>query len=414
MKRRLLLVAPRYSYRIAAYLEAAERLDLALSVASDGRHSLVGALRDGIHADLDDLAGARERILAALASTPVHGVVGTDDKVMELAASLAACLAVPGNPAAAARLTRRKDLARRALAAAGVPVPEHEVLALAAAARGVLPHIDFPLVVKPLSMSASRGVIRADDAAQFREACARVRRIVVEAGEAAARDCVLVERYLPGAEIALEGLLSDGELRVLAVFDKPEPLTGPYFEESYYVTPSRLPAAWLQEAARVVAAGCAAYGLRTGPVHAELRIDAAGVISVLEIAARTIGGQCARLLEFATGRSLEELVVANALGDPPPPTAEPRGAGVLMIPIARGGVLRRVEGVLAAERVPGIESVELWLREGSELVPLPEGASYLGFIFATGGTPQAAEAALREAHACLRVVVAPRWEIAAA
>jgi len=205
-------------------------------------------------------------------------------------------------------------------------------------------------------------------------------------------------------------MLHHGELRVLALFDKPDPLEGPYFEETYYITPSRLDPDTQALIRKRVAQACAAYGLVTGPVHAELRLHE-GEAWILEVAARTIGGQCARLLRFGTGYGLEEQVIAEALGQPLTPNADNGAAGVLMIPIPRAGILRRVEGLLAAQRVPYIEDIEISVREGYELVPLPEGASYLGFIFARAPTPELAEQALREAHACLNIVVAPVWKV---
>ena len=231
-----------------------------------------------------------------------------------------------------------------------------------------------------------------------------------ELSEPAERDRLLIERYQRGVEVALEGLLEAGRLEVLAVFDKPDPLEGPYFEETYYISPSRQSAAVLARVHDCVQAACRAYGLSTGPVHAELRIDGDSVY-LLEVAARTIGGQCARLLELGTGHSLEALVIARALGLVLPVSAAAGASGVLMIPIPRGGVLRRVEGVLAATRVPGIEDLEISVREGYELVPLPEGSSYLGFIFARGPSPEAVEDALRAAHAKLEIVTAPVWHI---
>ena len=208
-------------------------------------------------------------------------------------------------------------------------------------------------------------------------------------------------------------MLTGGELQVLTVFDKPEPLNGPYFEETYYTTPSRHARNTLEELHHTVQAACSAYGLREGPVHAECRLNADG-IWILEVAARTIGGLCGRLLQFGTGYSLEELVLAQAMGKALPIEISKQGAGVLMIPIPQAGVLKRVEGVLAAQRVPYIESVEIQLREGHELVPLPEGNSYLGFIFTRAPSAQQAEAALRAAHACLKVVVAPLWKVSVA
>lgn len=408
---RVLLVTPRYSYRISAYLQAARSLGIDVTVASDGAHSLIPALQQGVHIDLSDPAGACERILNH--QPPPHGVVATDDSAVEVTAAVANALGLPGNPSAAGRFARRKDLARQRLQACGVPVPAHQRMALADIARGARPDIAFPLVVKPLALSASRGVIRVDDGAALQAAAARIASIVATVPDPEERDQVLIEQYLPGIEIALEGILHHGRLHVIAVFDKPEPLTGPYFEESYYVTPSALPADTLADVARVVQSTCDAYGLRHGPVHAELRINDAG-IWVLETAARTIGGQCAMLVEFATGHSLEELVLQNALDCPPLATRQETAAGVLMIPIPVAGVLRRVEGVLAAQRVPGVEALELWVREGHELVPLPEGSSYLGFIFATGAQVEHVEETLRRAHACLNIVTAPRWDIVAA
>ncbi|MDH3452315.1 MAG: ATP-grasp domain-containing protein [Gammaproteobacteria bacterium] len=407
-KSRVLLITPRYSYRIAAYLQAAQSLGIEVTVVSDGAHSLVGALQKGMHVDLRDPLAARQRILDH--SPLPHGVIATDDNVVELAADIAQALGLPGNPSAAGRYARRKDHARRRLQSCGVPVPAHQCMALSDIAAGVPPDIAFPLVVKPLAMSASRGVIRADDCAALRHAGQRIARIVAAARHPDERQRVLIEQYLPGTEIALEGILYRGRLHVVAVFDKPAPLTGPFFEESYYVTPSAQTPEILADAASVVQATCDAYGLRHGPIHAELRINDAG-IWVLETAARTIGGQCAMLVEFATGHCLEELVMHNALDVPPPATLPHQAAGVLMIPIPTAGVLRRIEGVLEAQRVPGVETLELWVREGHELVPLPEGSSYLGFIFATGDDAAQVEAALRRAHACLKIVTAPKWDI---
>ncbi|MGW8229337.1 MAG: ATP-grasp domain-containing protein, partial [Gammaproteobacteria bacterium] len=221
---------------------------------------------------------------------------------------------------------------------------------------------------------------------------------------------LLVETFIPGAEVAVEGMLTAGKLRVLTVFDKPDPLDGPYFEETYYTTPSRHGPDVLDSLEQTVQAACTTYGLREGPVHAECRLNADGVW-LLEVAARTIGGLCGRLLQFGTGYSLEELVLAQAMGKDLPIEIAQQGSGVLMIPIPKAGILKRVEGILAAQRIPYIESVEIQIREGHELVPLPEGSSYLGFIFARAPSAAQAEAALRAAHACLNIVVAPLWKV---
>jgi biotin carboxylase len=265
-----------------------------------------------------------------------------------------------------------------------------------------------------VALSASRGVIRADNRAQLLAAAARIQVLLANAGltDPDERDTILAEEFIPGVEVAVEGLLTRGQLDILAVFDKPDPLDGPYFEETYYITPSRLDPQSLGAIHDAISAACAAYGLRQGPIHAECRINDQGVW-IVEVAARTIGGSCGRLLRFGTGHGLEELVVMHALGEHPELRAEAGGAGVLMLPIPQAGILRRVEGVLAAQQVPYIEELIIDVREGYELVPLPEGASYLGFIFARAPNAEQTEAALRAAHACLRVVVAPLWKAVA-
>ena len=407
---RVLLLAPPQSYRLHAYLEAAAALGVDLVVASQGEHSLIRAVADGIQIDLQAPDCALAAIVRAGRSAPFAAVVATDDATVELGSRAAAALGLAHNPLSAARAARRKDLARAALARAGVPVPSFTAIDLDRALGPQLVEIRYPCVVKPLALAASRGVIRADDRAQLEAACRRVEAIIADVAERIERRTLLVEAFIPGVEVAVEGLLDRGTLQVLATFDKPEPLDGPYFEESYYVTPSRVEVALGERVRRRVAEACEAYGLREGPIHAELRLHD-GEAWIIEVAARTIGGDCARLLRFGTGRSLEQLVLEQALGRRPRLRANAGAAGVLMIPIPAGGTLRRVEGVLQARRVAGVEEVVIAVREGYELVPLPEGGSYLGFVFARGATPDEVEAALREAHACLNVVVAPAWRL---
>jgi len=402
---RLLLLAPPGSYRTVAYLRAAERLGVEAVVASTGRHPLIGG-PGGLNLDLPDLDRSLQTLLDAAGATRFDAVVATDDLTVDLAGRVAAALGLRGNAPAAARLSRRKDLARQRLAEAGLPVPAHRVVDLRQPFPGQVEGFKFPCVIKPLALSGSRGVIRADDPAALEAVRARVAAIAAQAPFPDERHHALLEAYLPGDEIAVEGLLEAGRLEVLALFDKPDPLHGPYFEETYYVTPSRHPPALQRRAAERVAAACRAYGLREGPVHAELRLHD-GEAWLLEVAARTIGGECARLLDFGAGTGLETLVIARALGRPLTWSPPAGGAGVLMLPTARGGILRRVEGVLEARRVAYVEAVEISVREGYELVPLPEGQSYLGFVFARAPDAATAEAALRQAHACLRVVTAP-------
>jgi biotin carboxylase len=266
--------------------------------------------------------------------------------------------------------------------------------------------VGWPVVVKPVSLSASRGVIRADDPAGAEAAAARVWAILDEDCHPA-EEPILVESYVPGEEVAVEALLRGGRLEVLAVFDKPDPLTGPYFEETLYVTPSRLPGEVQAEVARSVAGAAAAIGLTEGPVHAELRVDPEGRPWVLELAARTIGGLCARTLRFAAGVTLEELVLRHALGLPLDPRREEHAAGVMMLPIPRAGRLVAVHGQDEARAVPGVTALEISILPDRDVRPLPEGDRYLGFLFARASTPAAVEEALRAAHAQLEVEIAP-------
>ena len=405
---RLLLIAPPNSYRTVSYLEAARRRGIDALVASEGRFSLVSEIADGLHIDLQDPA-ALEQLLAANAARPFAGVVATDDASVELGSRIAESLGLPHNPPRAAQYSRRKDLSRKALAAAGVPVPEFRLLDLTREHASQLEDLVYPVVVKPLALSASRGVIRADNTVELQAAIGRVESIL--AGEATRERFVttqlLIEAFVTGPEVALEGLLHKGRLDVLALFDKPDPLEGPYFEETYYIAPSRHDAQIQARITQRVEQACKALGLSEGPVHAELRIRAGDGV-IMEVASRTIGGECARLLQFGTGQGLEDLVIAHAVGRPLPVKPPEGGAGVLMIPIPQGGILRRIEGITAARAVPGIEEILINIREGYELVPLPEGASYLGFMFARAETPAEAETALRAAHAKLKIVVAPK------
>lgn len=408
---RLLLIAPPGSYRTAAYLQTARDLGVDVLVASEGRHSLVGEIAAGLHVDLHR-PEALQVLLQANQARPFSGVVATDDASVELASRIAAALQLPHNPPHAAKLSRRKDLSRQALQQAGVPVPAFRIVDLDAPLAAQLQSIEFPCVIKPLAMSASRGVIRADNPAAAEEACLRVQALL---GEAAGKDPfadshVLVEQFVAGPEVALEGLLQQGRLKVLAIFDKPDPLDGPYFEETYYITPSRHSSTAQQRLVACVQAACAAHGLLEGPVHAEARLPADGCV-IMEVAARTIGGECARLLDFGTGHSLEALVISHAIARPLQFDHQAGGAGVLMLPITTAGILRRIEGITAARAVPWIEDILISRRDGYELVPLPEGNSYLGFMFARAPTAAEAETALRTAHACLKVVTAPLLRI---
>ncbi len=354
------------------------------------------------------------------ADHPLDAVVGVDDGSTLVAAVAAERLGLPHNPVAAVERSRDKARARRAFAAAGLPTPGFathpatlappELVALATRTR-------YPCVLKPLGRSGSQGVIRADDPSAFVTAFRRVAGILGcdadghsgEPGASAAGQParVLVEDFIPGVEVALEGLLRAGTLKVLAIFDKPDPLDGPFFEETLYVTPSRLDAGRQREVESAAARATRALGLREGPVHAEVRLNVDGAW-VLEVAARSIGGLCARTLRFGAGVTLEELILRHAAGlDLPPHDRERSASGVLMLPIRRAGRLREVRGQADARAVPGVDGLTITVPRGEMLVPLPEGDRYLGFLFARAASPDAVERVLRTAWAALEVVVDP-------
>jgi biotin carboxylase len=428
---RIALVLHTTSYGLDGFVAACRRLGAEPLVASDRCPVLDRRWdwpADALAVDFGDPDGAAERIAEAARDPagPVRAVLPVGGELPALVAARAARrLGLPANdPAAMAAAGNKLTMRQMCAEDARVPIPRFAVASMdddpaAVAARVAAPGgVGFPCVVKPLLLSGSRGVMRADDAASFGAAYARLRRLLsapalLDLDAVAARQ-ILIESFVAGPEVALEGILTRGELQVLALFDKPDPLDGPFFEETIYVTPSRLPAAAQAAVAGAVAAAARAMGLRTGPLHAELRLGAAGPV-VIEVAARPIGGLCARALRFENGIGLEELVVRHALGQDVAPLArETRASGVMMIPIParEAGALRAVAGVDEASAVPGVEGVVISVRVGETVVPLPEGASYLGFIFARADTPAGVEAALRAAHARLAFTIAPLLPVA--
>lgn len=397
---RILLLLPTATYRAADFVTAAARLGVDVVVGSEHRQALAGPMGD--RAVVVPLAGgdaALDAIAALHDRTPLDAVLAVDDHGVVVAAAAAQRLGLRHNPPNAVAATRDKAAMRERLAAASLPQPAYRIVAHGADIASAATEVGYPCVVKPVSRSASQGVIRVDDAIQAAAAGIRIRAIVGDGPEP-----LLVERFVPGAEVAVEGLLLGGRLEVLAVFDKPDPMDGPFFEETIYVTPSRQPASVLADLEATVARAAAALGLREGPVHAELRIGTAGALMILELAARSIGGLCARALRFGAGVSLEEVIIRHALGLGLDGLArETQASGVMMLPIRSAGVLDRVSGQERALAIDGVVGVEISIASGRPVVPLPEGDRYLGFVFARGPTAQDLEDALRRAEACLEV-----------
>lgn len=383
-------------------MEAARRLEVDLTVASE-RPSAFEASRPEALLTLDfahpEHAAQQSRDFAA--RHPVDAVLGVDDDTVVVASAIGFALGVGGNAVAAVEAARDKHRQRDLMAQQGVPVPRFQLHRLDEDIDGVARTQTYPCVVKPLRLSASRGVIRANDAREFTAAVRRLATILAQPDAAACAEAAgvfLVEEYIPGDEVALEGLLSGGRLHTLALFDKPDPLDGPFFEETIYATPSRLPERAQRALEETAARAARAIRLTRGPVHAELRWNDRGPW-LIEIAARPIGGRCSAALRFQDGATLEELVIREALGMAPASLVrETQAAGVMMIPVAGAGILREVRGVAEARAVPGVEDVVITAHRGQELVPWPEGSRYPGFIFAHGKRPEDVVGALREAH----------------
>jgi biotin carboxylase len=402
----LLLTTPS-SYRLPAFLEAAERLGVATTVAVDTPPALQRAGSTELLIDFADTAAATAQIMAYAAQHSLRAVIAVDDSGGTLAAQASAALGLPHNDPGAAEAARDKFLMRTLFAQAGVPSPRFRLCNSAEDLVALATQVHYPCVVKPLRLNGSRGVIRANNPAEFAAATERLISLLRHLEGRSGSHSFLVEDYIPGFEVALEGLIEDGRLQVLALFDKPDPLEGPFFEETLYVTPSRLPEATQQAIFACAAAAAAAVGLHIGPLHAELRINEHGPWMV-ELAGRTIGGLCSRTLRFGSDASLEELILRQYCGLPIESLSRAGNAGgVMMIPISAAGMLKAVHGEAAAAAVAGIEEVTITAPLHYPLVPLPEGDSYLGFLFARGEEPAQVEAALREAHGKLRFEVLP-------
>jgi biotin carboxylase len=396
---RLLLFAATTGYQIRVFAKAARRIGVELTLATDRCHVLEDPWGDRAVAVKFDRIPESVELLRGL---QFDAVAAVGDRPALLAAAAAEALGLPFHPPSAANACNDKYLARQLYRAAGLPVPQFFRASFEEAPETVAARAPYPCVLKPLGLSASRGVIRANGPNEFIEAFHRIRKM----GER----LLQVESYIPGREFAIEGLVTRGCFEPLAIFDKPDPLEGPFFEETIYVTPSRESNEVQRILLETTSRAMRALGLYHGPVHAELRYNSGGAW-MLETAARPIGGLCAKALRFEPDMPLEELILRHALGEEVTPARLLSGAsGAMMIPIPKGGIYEAVDGLEEGQAVSGIEDVIITAKEGQQLVPLPEGASYLGFIFARAGTPTDVESALRRSHAKLRFQITTALE----
>ncbi len=399
--KRVILLMRSSSYRGFAFKKAAEQLGIKVVAGIEMHPDLAEYWQVSLGLQFDNPEKATQSIVEFARQKRVHAILAVDDSAAAVASSAARALGLAHNSPDAALAARNKYRMRQMFAAGGVPSPQFQLFELTDDPAQISGEVTYPCVVKPLLLSGSRGVIRANNPAEFQDAFRMLAQMLAEMnqGHSSGSTQILVEDFIPGFEVALEGIIDSGRLKVLALFDKPDPLDGPFFEETIYVTPSRLPAEVQQEIAACAGQAAAAIGLRTGPVHAELRVNDAGPWMV-EIAGRSIGGLCSQTLNFGLeGISLEELILRQAVGlDIEKLVREQQARGVMMIPIPGMGMLKSVAGVEAAEAVPRIESVQITAKLNQPLIPLPKGDSYLGFIFAKGKNPKIVETALRQAH----------------
>lgn len=388
---RVLLVAATTGYQTHAFSDVAQSMGLDLVLATDRCHILNNPWGDNAVAlRFDDPVEGMEDLIAR---GPFDGIVAVGDRPSYVAALAAEKLGLRFSPPAAVLAAKNKFLAREGFRFAGLLTPEYQLLKRPAGA------VRYPCVLKPLGLSGSRGVIRANNPAEFSAAFARIKSITAEPS-------VLVEDFIPGHEYALEGIITNGHLHVLALFDKPDPLDGPFFEETIYVTVPVQP-----EIAETTQRAVTALGLTHGPIHAEMRVNDRGAW-MLEIAARPIGGLCSRVLRFSSGESLEEIILRHAVGGDVSDAEMADGAhAVMMIPIPRAGVYTSADGLDEARAVDGIEDIVITAKQGQAMIPLPEGASYLGFIFARAGSPERAIESLRNAHGRLQFGFAPMLSV---
>lgn len=422
--RRLLILASKIGYQTRGFAEAAKKLGVEVVFGTDRCHQLDDPWADGALAlRFEEPEAAAELIIQRAHNSPIHAILALGDRPILAAAHAAPAIGLTYNSVESVEVSRDKLRQREVLRAARLPVPEFFSFRLNEDPRRVAQRVTYPCVVKPLRLAASQGVIRANDDDEFVAAVERVQRLLetpeIQVLREPGQNRLLVERYIPGREVAVEGLLTHGRLRILAIFDKPDPLEGPYFEETIYVTPSRLTRETQSRIEGCLARVVEALGITHGPLHAEFRINEAGPW-VVEAQPRPIGGLCSRALRFGPfsvlgGNGmiyLEELLVRHALGlEGSSLSRETQASGVMMIPVPQSGVLENVEGLEDAQRTALVEEIQITARLHDYIAAWPEGSSYLGFIFARGESPEEVEAALRESHAKLQFVLTPRLPV---
>lgn len=407
---RVLIIIPTTSYRAHDFMDAAKHLNIEVIIGSDHRQALSKLLPDSSLAlNLRKPEASIEKIKELARRKPLSAIIGVDEETVVLAAMANKALGLPGNSVSSVIATRNKYLMRQRMSEAGLLNPNFQTFPIDSNPKEIAAEIKYPSVLKPTFLSASQGVIRVNSQDEFAPAWEQLLEILstpsVKRKEIGADHQILVEDYIPGTEVAVEGMLTNGEFKLLAIFDKPDPMEGPYFIETIYITPSRYSQDVQREILRTTLSAAQALGLTTGPIHAEMRINDKG-IWMLEMAARSVGGICARALRFDGEMSLEELILGHTMGeDIRQIEREENAAGVMMMPVLKSGILKQVKNIELAEQIDGIENITITIAPEQKIEPLPQGSKYLGFIFARGDTPEFVENAIRQAYGKLEVVL---------
>lgn len=407
---KVLILMPSTSYRAHDFMKAATKLGIEVVIGSDHRQALSKLLPDfSLALNFRKPESSIEKIKIFAHKNSLAAILGVDEETVILAAMASKALGLSYNNVSSVKATRNKHLMRQKMVQAGLLNPKFQVISMDTDPEDFSAEIEYPSVLKPTFLSASQGVIRVNNPEEFVNAFKQIVKIISDPSNRKKspekKDEILVEDYIPGTEVAVEGMLIDGEFKLLAIFDKPDPLEGPYFVETIYVTPSQYPQNIQDKIVQVTKNGIKALGLTSGPVHAEMRINEQG-IWILEIAARSIGGLCSRVLRFANEMSLEELILRHAIGeDIEQIEREKKAAGVMMMPVLKSGILKEIKNLELAKKIDGVEDIVITIAPEQKLEPLPRGSKYLGFIFARGDTPQFAEEAIRDAYNKLEVVV---------
>ncbi len=407
---RVLFLMPTKTYRASAFLAAAVKLNIDAVVGSERKQALEVFTPDRtLTLDFSNPGKATQTIIEFAKKHPVNAIIPVDENTAVIGSLASEALDLPRNSPESAIAAREKQRMRAILNKADLPSPDSTVFSTKEEPKELAQKIKYPCVLKPLFLSSSRGVIRANEPAEFISAFKRIKTIlsdpeIIKSDPKLSRQ-ILVETFVPGDEVAVEGIFTEGKLKVLAIFDKPDPLNGPYFEETIYVTPSRHPEEILQQLESTVVQASQGMGIKHGAVHAELRINQDGVW-LIEIAARSIGGMCSKVLRFDLDMSLEELIIRHAIGEKIEEfNREKQAAGVMMIPIPKLGILKEILGLKQAQSISGIEEIKITIPISQKVVPLPEGNKYLGFIFSRREKPEVVEETLKEAHERLEFVI---------